>query len=135
MKLNWKVSYIVKVQMQTSSWLMQRPWLSVKPYSRILHPVAFLVGRQELQGGNSQCNIALLQQTFALIYHRKTYIYRAYCTYRWSKHNLTWVAPSFPMLVYCLPQWSWIHRLCEKIFFVGTNVLVKFQIYSLTFDQ
>ena len=42
---------------------------------------------------------------------------------------------SFPTLVYCLPQWSWIHWSCEKIFFVGTNDLVKFQIYSVTFDQ
>ena len=101
------------------------------PHSRILHPVAFLDGRQELQRGNYQCNIALPRQRVALIYHRKK-VYRAYCTYRWSKHNLTWVAPSFPTLVYCLPQWSWIHWSCEKIFFVGTNDLVKFQIYSLT---
>ena len=41
------------------------------PHSRILHPVAVLAGRQELQRGNYQCNIALLRQRFALIYHRK----------------------------------------------------------------
>ena len=41
------------------------------PHRRILHPVAFLVGQKELQRGNYQCNIALLWQRFALIYHRK----------------------------------------------------------------
>ena len=50
-------------------------------------------------------------------------VYRAYCTYRWSKHNLTWVAPGFPTLVYCLPQWSWIPRSCEKTFFCGNKWL------------
>ena len=39
------------------------------PHSRILHPVAFL--QHEIQRGNYQCNIALLRQRFAPIYHRR----------------------------------------------------------------
>ena len=64
------------------------------PHIRILHPVAFLVGWPELQRGNYQCNIALLQQRFALIYHRKKYTGHIALT-GGASINLTWVAPGF----------------------------------------
>ena len=90
-KLNWietKVSYVCKFQMQTSSWLMQRPLAQCKCHAveSYIQLLSQLVDRSYREVTTSAI-LHSYDKRFSLIYHRKKSA--GHIAFRWSKHNLT----------------------------------------------